>query len=76
MKYTKISLKNMNILFTSKQFNNCKQIKTRDKILNFELDKILESMDYNSENLLKIDFKYINNKEKQENIKIFVLMQA
>jgi hypothetical protein len=45
----------MNILFTSKQFNNCKQIKTRDKILNFELD---------------------NNKEKQENIKIFVLMQA
>lgn len=33
-------------------------------------------MDYNSENLLKIDFKYINNKEKQENIKIFVLMQA
>ena len=66
----------MNILFTSKQFNNYKQIKTRDKILNFELDKILESMDYNSENLLKIDFKYINNKEKQENIKIFVLMQA
>lgn len=33
-------------------------------------------MNYNSENLLKIDFKYMNNEQKEENIKNFEIQQA
>ena len=59
------------IIYSPKQFNNYKQLFYKNKKQELTTDKILEYIDYYDENLLKVDYKFLNNENKFDNIKIY-----
>ena len=59
------------IIYSPKQFNNYKQLFYKNKKQELTTDKLLEYIDYYDENLLKVDYKFLNNENKFDNIKIY-----
>ena len=59
------------IIYSPKQFSNYKQLLYKEKKQEITTDKLLEQIDYYDENLLKVDYKFLNNENKFDIIKIY-----
>lgn len=66
-----ISEYHCNIKYASTQFNNYKHNIKKEKIIEDKIEELLNEIQYGYENLLKVEFKFTNQENKLEKIKIY-----
>lgn len=66
-----ISEYHCNIKYTSTQFNNYKHNIKKEKIIESKIEDLLNDIQYENENLLKVEYKFKSEENKIEKIKIY-----
>ena len=61
----------LSIKYTSTQFNNYKHNIKKEKIIESKIEDLLNDIQYENENLLKVEYKFKSKENKLEKIKIY-----
>ena len=61
----------LSIKYTSTQFNNYKHNIKKEKIIESKIEDLLNDIQYENENLLKVEYKFKSEENKIEKIKIY-----